>query len=671
MAKSAVSAYHGVMRYRTPAPTTLPMPAASLSKIIRLAAALACFLLPGGRARADAYDPPANYYNSATGTGATLKSQLHNIIDNHTVRSYDDLRSLLQVTDRDPNNPSRMILVYDRVSLDVSKIGSSIPGWDNGVSWNREHTWPRARGVDSSGPDNSDLHQLRPSTNSVNSDRGNLNFGGAFGQPYGQVFDKGATVWYPGDADAGMIARQEFYMAVRYDGSDGSTEDLELYNGNPSTSQGLGDLARLIEWNYQAIPDQFERYRNQTVYGYQKNRNPFIDHPEFVWSVFVNQNNDSQLALAGGTAGAAGATTLDVDMGRVLVGAPTPGSQVITLNKSGSAGTYYEVTATGAATSSVTGRFNAFATGGSGSRNVTVGLNASTAAAGLITGTVAFDNLDITTGSGSGRGAQDGNDTANLALTVLDHARPSFDALAEVTTLSYDFGALAPGAAATSFQFDLYNLLGNAGYTAGLDLDQIDVLGDSGAFSLDIAPFMGSETLVGGGSRMFNATFDPLATGEFAAVYTFDFSDEDLPGAQDLGSLQLLLTAEVVAADNADFDDDGSVAGADLLAWQRGFGMAEGAARINGDANSDGAVTADDLGVWQTQFGAPSAPSASAANAAAVPEPAAITLAALLLAGAAVLPRRSRTSASQRSRRESHPKPAAKATCPAAPQAIY
>ena len=132
------------------------------------------------------FDPPANYYDTATGTGATLQSQLHNIIDNHTVMSYGDARATLQDTDRDTSNPGHIILVYNRVSLDVSGLfASGIPGWDSGVSWNREHTWPRSRGVDTTGADNSDLHQLRPSDPGVNGSRGNLNFGGEFGmQPF-------------------------------------------------------------------------------------------------------------------------------------------------------------------------------------------------------------------------------------------------------------------------------------------------------------------------------------------------------------------------------------------------------------------------------------------------------------------------------------------------------
>ena len=71
----------------------------------------------------------------------------------------------------------------------------------------------------------SDLFELRPAYSSNNDSRDNANYGGAFGQPFGLVTDNGNQMWYPGDADAGMIARQEFYMAVRYDGTETNTLD--------------------------------------------------------------------------------------------------------------------------------------------------------------------------------------------------------------------------------------------------------------------------------------------------------------------------------------------------------------------------------------------------------------------------------------------------------------
>ena len=108
----------------------------------------ACALVAvAGAAHGDIYEPPAGYYSSAAGlTGAALKNELHNIIDDHTVLTYGDARTILQDLDVDPNDPNSIILVYEGDSLDVSLInpGGSIPGWDSGISWNREHCWPRS-----------------------------------------------------------------------------------------------------------------------------------------------------------------------------------------------------------------------------------------------------------------------------------------------------------------------------------------------------------------------------------------------------------------------------------------------------------------------------------------------------------------------------------------------
>ncbi len=81
-----------------------------------------------------------------------------------------------------------------------------------------------------------------------------------------------------------------------------------------------------------------------------------------------------------------------------------------------------------------------------------------------------------------------------------------------------------------------------------------------------------------------------------------------------------------VVADNADFDSNGVVDGADFLAWQRGFGGGGGLA--GGDANNDGVVDAADLSIWQAQFGA----GAATIAVAAVPEPSTAALAALAVA---------------------------------------
>jgi len=576
----------------------------------------AAISLCAASAIAGPYDPPATYYDTATGTGATLQGQLHNIIDNHTVRSYDSARSILQVTDVDPDDSDSIILVYNRVSLDVSGLISSpgIPGWDSGVSWNREHTWPRSLGVGSSGPDHSDLHQLRPSNPSINTSRSNKNFGGAFGQqPFGAVTDGGAK-WYPGDDDAGMIARQQFYMETRYDGSDLNTEVLILVNGDPDTgSNNLGTLDRLIEWHYEVVPDDFELRRNDVIYdNYQGNRNPFIDRPEYVWSVFVDQNNDSQIAINGAPIAGDGSSSATIDLGRVLVGASVPASQSVTLDKLGSDGTYYEVTAAGDATSAILGRYNAFSTGGTDSASFDVGLSTSTGTAGQRSGTVTIDNLDITTGGGAGRGDNDANDVLTVTLDVLDHAEPSFNGITDLNLLSFDFGSIGLGATDPTFDFDIFNLEDIATFTAGLDLDGISGSGDTGALTTDLATF---SDLGAGLSSVFTATLDTDTAGIFSATYTLSFSDEDIAGTMNLGDLTLMLTGEVTAtADDADFDQNGVVDGIDFLTWQKGFGV--GTLLSQGDANSSGTVDGADLAVWELQYG-----TTSLASVASVPEP--------------------------------------------------
>lgn len=587
---------------------------------IRITLCCALLLLTG-RLMAGPYDPPANYYNSATGTGTTLKGQLHNIIDNHTFFSYNAARSILQITDEDPSDPDRMLLVYNRVSLDVSAInpGGSIPGWDSGSSWNREHTWPRSRGVDSSGNDNSDLHHLRPSNPQVNSDRGNLNFGGAYGQSFGIVSD-GGTYWYPGDADAGMIARQQFYMATRYDGSDSSTEDLELLPGNPASfDRFLGNLNRLVEWHYQAVPDDFELRRNDLIYdNYQGNRIPYVDHPEFVWSVFKDQQNDSQLYV-GGSPAANGSSTLDLDFGRVIVGGTAPsGTQNVTLNRNGNDGTYYEVTTTGDATSSVTGRLNAFAinTSGTDSRTLTVGLdNVSTSSAGLQTGSVVIDNLDITTSGGSGRGANDGNDTINLNFEVLDHAAPSWTSTAGSSSMLLDFGTVAQGSPFPTLDFDIFNLAAGSGFTADLELDSITPFGDIGVLSTDLATFSGASALPAGTNNDYTATLDTSTAGTFGSAYTLQFSDEDLSGATSAGSLTLILSATVAGSSflEADFNEDTFVDDLDLTQWEGDYGLND-----ESDADGDGMTSGMDFLIWQAQRG--QSPALVAAVS-AVPEP--------------------------------------------------
>jgi endonuclease I len=604
-----------------------------LTRHLRFAAALyLAAALTARLALADAYDPPDGYYSGATGTGASLKSQLNTIIKTgHTPISYDAARSALQITDdATPNNPNDhlILLVYDRVVLNVSGLTGPPPGWDFGDSWDREHTWPQSRGLGStSAPDGSDLHALRPSTPDVNNDRGNSNFGGAFnsqpasGEPFGYVDDNGVSLWYPGNADAGMIARHSFYMAVRYDGAAGtSTTDLELTDGNPNIGGSLmGEKTRLIEWHFAAPPDSFERRRNQIIYdNYQFNRNPFIDRPEFVWSVFVDQPNDSRITIDGTTPDTNGGSNRNVDLGRVFTGSAVPATQTFTLNKAGNDGTFYEVTTGGLATSSILGRFNAFATNQPGARPITVGLNTNTAVAGLRSGTVTVNNLDVTAGGcgGIGCGANDANDTFNVSLTVLDHATPSFSNTSTTSLLTHDFGIRTTASAAPTFDFNVFNRNATPGFTAKLDFDSVAGSGSTSALTTNADAFDGVLQLAGGTGQALTATMSTSAVGSFSATYALNFSDENIAGALS-SSLTLALSGQVLLA--GDFNRDHAVDTADYAIWQKSYGQTVAAYSL-GDGNGDTVVDDNDLWLWQKYFGI-SAGGGGVSPAGQVPEP--------------------------------------------------
>jgi hypothetical protein len=102
-------------------------------------------------------------------------------------------------------------------------------------------------------------------------------------------------VWEPSDQVKGDIARMLFYMAVRYEGTSGET-DLEINDAYTSTSSGngfLGVLSTLMQWHSNDPVDDAERTRNNLIYNnYQSNRNPFIDHPEYVNLIWGTQLAD-------------------------------------------------------------------------------------------------------------------------------------------------------------------------------------------------------------------------------------------------------------------------------------------------------------------------------------------------------------------------------------------
>ena len=231
--------------------------------------------------------PPPGYYESANGlNGVALKEALHDVIDGHTVLLYEfELFAPIRAIWQDPADSTRMLLIYS---------GTSIP--KSSSNWNREHLWPRSRGnSEHLGPDDSDLFHVVPADPAVNTARGILYFDNSSAADGGIVNPAHANAplctrdsnsWEPPAAQKGDIARALFYMATRYNGAEPNTSDLELAGTAPTGPQ-MANLDTLIAWHNADPPDGAERARNDLIFtAYQHNRNPFIDHPEWVAAIW-------------------------------------------------------------------------------------------------------------------------------------------------------------------------------------------------------------------------------------------------------------------------------------------------------------------------------------------------------------------------------------------------
>lgn len=227
---------------------------------------------------------PSGYYNGTEGLyGDQLKAVLHNIIDDHDEYSYNDLRDfILADADEDPNNSNNIILLYTGRSQAKSTFG----GGAN--EWNREHTWAKSHGdFGNNPPCGTDAHMIKPTDASVNSARGNKDFDEG-GQQHSEATGCYYTeyTWEPRDAVKGDVARIILYMDVRYEGDNGELDLTAVDEVNTSPAPKHGRLSTLLQWHEDDPPDAFEINRNNVVYSYQENRNPFIDHPEFVYNVW-------------------------------------------------------------------------------------------------------------------------------------------------------------------------------------------------------------------------------------------------------------------------------------------------------------------------------------------------------------------------------------------------
>jgi len=250
---------------------------------------------------AAAPEPPTYYQTVGALTGEALKEELRQIISGNrgfptTALTYSDARdALLQSVDNVGAGRIRTVYLSDEYPTSA---------W--GTSLNREHTWPQSHGA-GTGAAFTDMHHLYLCESGVNSARNN--------SPYGDVDTGTATVynsidlepndrnyllddvWQVSNNRKGDVARAILYMDTRY-------LSLSLINANPDGSypplgaNQMGYLNILLLWNANDPVDALEEQRNDRVFDFQNNRNPYIDHPEYVELVFGSPAGGSDPVLS-------------------------------------------------------------------------------------------------------------------------------------------------------------------------------------------------------------------------------------------------------------------------------------------------------------------------------------------------------------------------------------
>ena len=226
------------------------------------------------------------YYKSINssmtgGTNGTLRQELTELIDNPKVYKYSGADSnclgyLLSTTDVDKDG--KMVLFYSQDKITPEKSGR----------WNREHVWPQSLSGGLYGKEGpgADMHHIRPTAINTNSNRGNLKYGNvnhstakeSRNTDYGTNTLSG---WYEGgyfeplDTVKGDAARICLYMYTCYYAS-----------GKLKISNVAKDIKTLVDWSNLDLPSEQEKIRNEKVYALQGNRNPYIDHPEWVNKIF-------------------------------------------------------------------------------------------------------------------------------------------------------------------------------------------------------------------------------------------------------------------------------------------------------------------------------------------------------------------------------------------------
>ena len=236
---------------------------------------------------------PAGYYDRLEGKcGAELKTAAYTIINPHTeISSYSDLPRYFQVTDVYPGS----MRWWDMYS-DIPLYAPSFKGL------NREHSFPKSWwGGSTSVPAYIDLNHLYPSEAAANQAKSNYPLGKVASASFNNGVVKVGTpvegqgggsnkVFEPADEYKGDFARTYFYMVTCYQNMTWSYLNMLQNNTYPTLSPWAMNL--LLQWAEMDPVSEKEVERNEAVYRFQNNRNPFIDFPELANHIWGDKKTE-------------------------------------------------------------------------------------------------------------------------------------------------------------------------------------------------------------------------------------------------------------------------------------------------------------------------------------------------------------------------------------------
>lgn len=258
-------------------------------------------------------DMPRDYYpNSLEGkNGAELKTELHNLLKNHTrlpygSRDYNQIACTWTVFKKSDVRPNGKVWdMYSNNSYNFSNGAGATKGM------NIEHSVPKSWWGDAYDEtatpltrfkyDGSyDLHHLTPSDAAANTAKSNY----PLGEVDSPLFDNGVTkvgtgqangratnLFEPADEYKGDFARMYLYFVTCYQDYSWKSSALSMFAQNSYPTLNAYGQSLLLKWHRQDPVSQKEIDRNNAVYSFQGDRNPFIDYPnmvEYIWGDSTN-----------------------------------------------------------------------------------------------------------------------------------------------------------------------------------------------------------------------------------------------------------------------------------------------------------------------------------------------------------------------------------------------